>query len=573
MPAACRRQDDGGTPDRSAAVGRYRRDRGGGRLPGRSCAANLRPPFHLHREHAVRADQQPLLAVAGTASAARRFRGNELRRPLPPATARGPGDVAARGCPSHLLLRGSARRRGNEDQGSPRLRRRHREDARARRHRRREPGNREIRRRRRTAVDAAARRARLRRQPARLGAEGIRRLCAAAAAARDRHARLPVDRDRFPRGLRTRRPRDSARHRGRRSGPLRIRRATGWRSGRDRGRTQRPPAGGPADAARTRGRRITESTMYERFYRLRERPFALTPDPDYLYPSRVHKEALGYLRYGIETQAGFVVITGAIGSGKTTLLQTLLRGLDSQTTVARVMNTLLDPRELLESAMIDVDLDPGGKSKPTMLKEFGEFLVNERSAGRIVLLVIDEAQNLSLPALEEIRMLSNLETEKSKLLQIVLIGQPDLRDKLDRPELEQLRQRITVSYHLEALDADETAHYVNHRLARASIAAALEFPRDVTDRIHTRSGGVPRLINVIADATLVFGYGEERSEIDAALIRDVITDLDAIGVLGPRSNPNRHASVVPADPIAAATALHTDGLRVAHSSGVLVDAA
>src|SRR5215467_11676376 len=286
--------------------------------------------------------------------------------------------------------------------------------------------------------------------------------------------------------------------------------------------------------------------MYERFYRLRERPFALTPDPDYLYPSRVHKEALGYLRYGIESHAGFVVITGEIGSGKTTLLQTLLRGLDNQTTVARVMNTLLDPRELVESAMIDLGLDPTGKSKPLMLKAFGEFLVAERAAGRIVLLVIDEAQNLTLPALEEIRMLSNLETEKSKLLQIILIGQPDLRDKLDRPELEQLRQPITVSYHLEPLDADETARYVNHRLARAAIGAPLEFPEGATDRIHARSGGVPRLINVIADAALVFGYGEEKYEIDAPLVEEVIADLDATGVLGPQTNPQRRASVVPA---------------------------
>jgi general secretion pathway protein A len=292
--------------------------------------------------------------------------------------------------------------------------------------------------------------------------------------------------------------------------------------------------------------------MYERFYRLRERPFALTPDPDYLYPSRVHKEALSYLRYGIESHAGFIVITGVIGSGKTTLLQTMLRGLDGQTTVARVMNTLLDPRELLESAMIDLGLDPNGQSKPAMLKAFGEFLVNERAAGRIVLLVIDEAQNLSLPALEEIRMLSNLETEKSKLLQIILIGQPDLRDKLDRPELEQLRQRITVSYHLEALDADETSRYINHRLARASIGAPLEFSREVTERIYARSNGVPRLTNVIADATLVFGYGEERSEIDKALIEEVILDLDATGVLGPRSNASRHESVVPVEATIAA---------------------
>jgi len=287
--------------------------------------------------------------------------------------------------------------------------------------------------------------------------------------------------------------------------------------------------------------------MYERFYHLRERPFALTPDPDYLYPSRVHKEALSYLRYGIESHAGFIVITGAIGSGKTTLLQTMMRGLDGQTTVARLMNTLLDPRELLESAMIDLGLDPSGKSKPALLKQLGEFLVEERAAGRLVLLVIDEAQNLSLASLEEIRMLSNLETEKSKLIQIVLIGQPDLRDKLGRPELEQLRQRITVSYHLEPLDAEETAHYINHRLARASIGTPLEFPLDVTERIHARSGGVPRLINVIADATLVFGYGEERSEIDGALVDEVIADLDATGVLGARSAPNTYASLVPAE--------------------------
>jgi general secretion pathway protein A len=301
--------------------------------------------------------------------------------------------------------------------------------------------------------------------------------------------------------------------------------------------------------------------MYERFYRLRERPFALTPDPDYLYPSRVHREALSYLRYGIESHAGFIVITGAIGSGKTMLLQTMVRGLDSQTTVARVMNTLLDPRELVESAMIDLGLDPSGKSKPAMLKQFGDFLVNERMAGRLVLLVIDEAQNLSLPALEEIRMLSNLETEKSKLLQIVLIGQPDLRDKLDRPELEQLRQRITVSYHLDPLDADETAHYINHRLARASIGAPLEFGPDVTARIHERSGGVPRLINVISDATLVFGYGEERCEIDGPLVDEVVADLDATGVLGPRPTRDGHASVVPADPaLAFAQSAATDSV-------------
>ena len=273
--------------------------------------------------------------------------------------------------------------------------------------------------------------------------------------------------------------------------------------------------------------------MYEKFYELRERPFALSPDPDYLYPSRVHREALDYLRYGLETHAGFVVITGEIGSGKTTLLQTLLRGLDSQTTVGRIVNTLLEPRELIETIMIDFGLDPAGRTKPLLLRDLAQFLVDQRLAGRLVLLVIDEAQNLSLGALEELRMLSNLETEKSKLLQVVLVGQPNLRDKLAAPELEQLRQRITVSYHLMPLDAEETANYINHRLRRAAVGAPLEFPRDVTDVIHARSRGVPRIVNVMCDATLVFGYAEERRQIDLPLMEDVIRELEATGVLPP----------------------------------------
>src|SRR6185436_18474228 len=271
--------------------------------------------------------------------------------------------------------------------------------------------------------------------------------------------------------------------------------------------------------------------MYERFYRLRERPFALTPDPDYLYPSRVHREALGYLRYGLESHAGFVVITGEIGSGKTTLLQTLLRGLDAETTVGRIVNTILEPRELIETIMIDFGLDPAGRSKPLLLRDLAQYLVDQRLAGRLVLLVIDEAQNLSFPALEELRMLSNLETEKSKLLQILLVGQPNLREKLLSPELEQLRQRITVSYHLSPLDPDETANYINHRLRRAALGAPLEFPRDVTALIHARSRGVPRIINVICDAALVFGYAEERRQVDSALMRDVMVELEATGVL------------------------------------------
>src|SRR3954462_11720799 len=287
--------------------------------------------------------------------------------------------------------------------------------------------------------------------------------------------------------------------------------------------------------------------MYERFYQLRERPFALSPDPEYLYPSRVHQDALDHLRYGLESQAGFIVITGEVGSGKTTLLQAILRNLDNQTTVGRIVNTMLEPRELLEAIMIDFGLDPAAKSKPLLLRDLSQFLVDQRLAGRLVLLVIDEAQNLGLGALEELRMLSNLETEKSKLLQIVLVGQPNLRDKLAAPELEQLRQRITVSYHLTPLDAEETHNYINHRLRHASIGVPLTFPREATDLIHARSRGVPRIVNVICDAALVFGYAEERSGFDAPTIHDVLQELEMTGVLPPQ----REAEAAPSAPASA----------------------
>ena len=292
--------------------------------------------------------------------------------------------------------------------------------------------------------------------------------------------------------------------------------------------------------------------MYERFYQLRERPFALSPDPDYLYPSRVHREALDYLRFGIEGDAGFVVITGEIGSGKTTLLQVLLRSLDGQTTVVRLVNTLLTGRELLESLLLDLGLTDPPPTKPLMLRELARLLVEQRAAGRRVVAVIDEAQNLPLDALEELRMLSNMETEKSKLIQIVLVGQPDLRDTLERQSLEQLRQRITVRYHLDRLDQHETEQYINHRLKRAATAAPLTFPRDVTNAIHARSGGVPRMINVICDGVLLCGYAEESRVIDQQLVRMAIEELESSNVLRPSTNVGARVEAAPSGPVAAA---------------------
>jgi general secretion pathway protein A len=314
--------------------------------------------------------------------------------------------------------------------------------------------------------------------------------------------------------------------------------------------------------------------MYERFYNLRERPFSLSPDPDYLYPSRVHTEALNYIRYGIEGHAGFVVITGEIGSGKTTLLQTAMRSLDTRTSVARLVNTMLDARELIEAVMLDFGLDPqSSQSKPHLLRDLCRFLVDQRNAGRLPLLIIDEAQNLSPAALEEVRMLSNLETEKSKLIQIVLVGQPNLHDVLSRPEFEQLRQRVTVRYHLRPLDPGETAAYINHRLKKAAIGAPLVLSSDVTDLIGRASQGLPRKINVIADAALLFGYGEDKHTIDADLVREVIAELEATGVLLPASPATIVSSAAAAAAAPAASAPITQPAPEAEAAAIRAAAA
>jgi general secretion pathway protein A len=287
--------------------------------------------------------------------------------------------------------------------------------------------------------------------------------------------------------------------------------------------------------------------MYERFYHLRERPFALTPDPEYLFLSHGHREALDHLRLGIQGHAGFVVLTGEVGSGKTLLLQLLLRDLDRQATVVRLVTTLLDPRELLQAVLIDLGVTPVPDTKPALVSALAQALVRERARGRRVLIVIDEAQNLPRVTLEEMRMLSNLETEKAKLMQVVLVGQPEFRDRLANYDLEQLRQRVTVCHHLGPLEPQETGPYINHRLRVAALEKPLSMPRDVADAIHLRSGGIPRLINVICDAALMAGYGENR-RVSLALVESVFRDLELAGLLravGPSYRPWRRAFVDP----------------------------
>ena len=235
--------------------------------------------------------------------------------------------------------------------------------------------------------------------------------------------------------------------------------------------------------------------------------------------------------------------------------------------MARLVNTMLDARELIEAVMLDFGLDPQpGQSKPHLLRDLARFLVDQRNAKRLPLLIIDEAQNLSQAALEEVRMLSNLETEKSKLIQIVLVGQPNLHDVLSRPEFEQLRQRVTVRYHLRPLDPGETAAYINHRLRKAALGAPLVLSSEVTDLIGEASGGLPRMINVISDAVLLFGYGDDKHVIDAPLVREVITELTASGVL------TTAARVATVPPVAAPTPVAAEAMPVAAAAPLRVAA-
>ena len=251
--------------------------------------------------------------------------------------------------------------------------------------------------------------------------------------------------------------------------------------------------------------------MYTEFYGLSAKPFSLTPDPDFLYLSKNHREALAHLAYGVESRSGFVMVTGEVGAGKTTLLRTLIRNIGPSVILSQVTNTRVSYRELLELILEDFGLNPRGLGKTALLSTLNEFLIERYREGRSCVVIVDEAQNLAVPTLEGLRMLSNLETEKAKLVHIVLAGQPGLRDLIDGPELEQLRQRITVRYHLGPLTAGEVGEYIAHRLSRVTTdpERAPVFPEEVLPTIHRATGGIPRLVNVLCDAALLHGYVEE----------------------------------------------------------------
>jgi len=270
--------------------------------------------------------------------------------------------------------------------------------------------------------------------------------------------------------------------------------------------------------------------MYLNFYKFIEKPFNLTPDPDFFYMTPIHKRALSYLVYGLEDRKGFITVSGEVGAGKTTLIQTLLRRLDQKTIVSRVSNTQVSELQLLKMIIRDFGVTKKLELKEDIFEELNTFLLKQYSRGRNPVLIIDEAQNLSPSGLEEIRLISNLETEKDKLIQIILVGQPELRDTLSLPELKQLKQRITVSYHLAHLGQEDVGNYINHRLSVAGYQDEELFSQEAVDKIYTVTKGVPRLINVLCDAALLAGYVENSRHIKLDIIQQVVEDLDILEV-------------------------------------------
>ena len=282
--------------------------------------------------------------------------------------------------------------------------------------------------------------------------------------------------------------------------------------------------------------------MYLDHYGLREPPFSITPDPRFVYLSERHRDALAHLVYGIGQGggSGFVQLTGEVGTGKTTLSRLLLEQLPENTRVALILNPLLSPVELLESICEELRLDIDGRrgNLKALVDALNAFLLEAYAAGLRIVLIIDEAQNLSAAALEQVRLLTNLETATQKLLQIILLGQPELRDQLARPELRQLAQRITARYHLDPLDADESEAYLRHRWAVAG-GGNLPFTRPAVRRLHRHAGGVPRLLNVIAERALLAGYARGEQPIGERLL-----DQAAAEVLAPRLRSQRTSLMV-----------------------------
>jgi len=294
--------------------------------------------------------------------------------------------------------------------------------------------------------------------------------------------------------------------------------------------------------------------MYESFYGFKEKPFDLHPDPDYLYMSRVHENTYAHLEYAILENKGFVVVTGEIGSGKTTLINYLLNKIGANIQVGLVNNTNILPAEFLKMVCKEFELDPKTNDKAELIDIFSGYLIDQYAAGERVVLIVDEAQNLTNDTMEEIRMLSNIETEKHHLIQIILVGQPELKFKLQQSNLKQFVQRVTVHCHLKGLEKDEVAEYINHRLEVGGSGRFDLFDKETIEGIAAYSRGIPRLINVLCDSALVYGFADELQTIGRDVLENVYEELKSLGTFTdydakPAANPPSPRTAAPASAI------------------------
>jgi general secretion pathway protein A len=274
------------------------------------------------------------------------------------------------------------------------------------------------------------------------------------------------------------------------------------------------------------GVRVREKVMYNKFYGFKENPFEITPDPRFLYLSENHKEALAQLTYALREKKGFTVITGEVGTGKTLLVQTLLSKLNGNIRTAYLFNPRLDSTDFIQYICEDFGLNGQKKSKGEYITQLHHFLTACYANNENVVLIIDEAQNLDPELLEEVRLLTNLETPKKKLLQIILLGQPELNDILDNPQCRQLKQRVSLRYHIQPLKKEETEAYIEKRLKMAGAFDPYLFDPKAIDQIYKYTKGIPRLINTVCDNALLTGYANDQEVIGKSVIREVIRDLE-----------------------------------------------
>ncbi len=288
--------------------------------------------------------------------------------------------------------------------------------------------------------------------------------------------------------------------------------------------------------------------MYEEFYGLARPPFEMTPDPSFLFLGEAHREGLATLVYGVRSRKGFTLLTGEVGTGKTTLIHALLGQLDSNATSAFIFNPRLDSLDFFRVLFDEFGIAVRCRTKAEYLMALNQFLIQRMKQDETALLIIDEAQNLSPEMLEEVRLLSNLETSTTKLLQIMLVGQPELKELLTRPELRQLRQRIVLRHHLRPFDPRETDAYITERLRLAGYTGKGIFRRAAVREVFAVTGGVPRLVNAVCDGALLTGFGRELSDVDADLVREVARDLELPAVMDPAAGEQAALALGQAEP-------------------------